>query len=255
MGIDELILEGKSLIQLSNEKELQSEYGRWQGKIRVYMKEAGFSDKEQEEIKVKMYYTENEFSETDTILSIKKSLRNTIQILEEKVMIYEKESSKCTELLFIEKILNHFYMYYRAMFKNPVHRKGTLNQESLNAIHIGNEYDLQRMLYSVLLPAFPSVRQEVYSDNGYGGMRADLFLDVCNLIIEIKCTRTGMSEKKLLEELGADGFHYKADFIYFFVCDKNDIIKNPEAFKKAFERQGEKDGRTVKVFILQSIEL
>ena len=41
-----------------------------------------------------------------------------------------------------------------------------------------------------------------------------------------------------LEELGADGFHYKADFIYFFVCDKNDIIKNPEAFKKAFERQG-----------------
>lgn len=39
------------------------------------------------------------------------------------------------------------------------------------------------MVYSILLPAFPTARQEVYSDNGYVGMRSDIYLDMYNLII------------------------------------------------------------------------
>ena len=108
------------------------------------------------------------------------------------------------------------------------------------------------MLYSLFIPIFPTIRQEVYSDNGYGGMRADLYLDMYNLIIEIKCTRKSMSEKQLIEELGADAFHYCADIIYFFIFDETGIIKNPEAFKAAFIREPQKDGKTVKVFILQT---
>ena len=83
-------------------------------------------------------------------------------------------------------------------------------------------------------------------------MRADLYLDLYNLIIEIKCTRKSMSEKQLIEELGADAFHYCADIIYFLVFDETGIIKNSEAFKKAFEREPKKDGKAVKVFILQT---
>lgn len=74
--------------------------------------------------------------------------------------------------------------------------------------HINNEYDLQRMLYSIILPIFPTIRSEAYNDNGYGGMRADTYLEVYSLIIEIKCSRNNMIEKKIVEELGADGFHY-----------------------------------------------
>ena len=106
----------------------------------------------------------------------------------------------------------------------------------LDSIQIGNEYDLQRMLYAILRPLFPSIRQEVNSDNGYGGMRADLYLDSCNLIIETKCTRDSMSERQLTEELGADSFHYPADNICFFIWDRSKIIKNPEAFKNKFEK-------------------
>lgn len=85
-------------------------------------------------------------------------------------------------------------------------------------------------------------------------MRADICLEAYDLIIETKCTRINMSEKKLAEELGADGFHYNADNVYFFVCDKAGIIKNPEAFKIAFERDLKKDGKTIKTFIMQTIE-
>lgn len=251
MEINTLILEGKRLEEVCDKQNLQEKYRLWCSKVKAYMKEADFDERLTEEIKVKMHYVENEYSEDDTIKSLKRALSDAIQILEERAPFSEEESYKKRNLLLVEKILENFYMYYHAMYKEPVHKGGTLSPDMLNAIEIGNEYDLQRMLYSVLRPIFPTIRQEVYSDNGYGGMRADIYLDLHNLIIETKCTRKSMSEKQLTEELGADGFHYRADNIYFFVCDKAQIIKNPEALKKALERNKKRDGKTVKVFILQ----
>ncbi len=253
MGINDLISEGKELRKISDRQELQNRYKLWCGKVRICMKEIGVSEKEQDIVSVKMHYVDNEYSENDTMIALKKSLEDTIQTLNERMIISEKEMDKQGELL-IERILEHFYKYYQAMYKDPVNKRGTLTLDALNTIQIGNEYDLQRMLYAVLLPVFPTIRQEVYNDNGYGGMRADIYLDLYNLIIETKCTRESMSEKQLIEELGADGFHYRADVIYFFIWDKNRIIKNPEAFKKAFARERKKDGKTVQVFILQTKE-
>lgn len=252
MEIDDIIAEGKELREVFDKRELQSKYNLWCRKVRIYMIKEGFTKQEQEKVNVKMHYIENEYSENDALISLKKSLGDTIEILEENAFIYEDKTYRQADLLLIEKILGNFYMYYRAMYKNPVHKRGTLVFETLDAIRIGNEYDLQRMLYSLLIPIFPTIRQEVYSDNGYGGMRADIYLDLYNLIIEVKCTRKSMSEKQLIEELGADGFHYCADIIYFFVFDETRTIKNPEAFKEAFVREPQKDGKTVKVFILQT---
>lgn len=239
---------------ISEKKELQCKYDLWCSKVRASVKETGFSNKAQEEIKVKMHYMENEYSEIDTLKSLKKSLYSVMQFLEESSIFSEKNINRQIELRLIEKILDNFYMYYRAMYRQPVHKRGTLKAEILHAIQIGNEYDLQRMLYSILLPIFPTLRQEVYSDNGYGGMRADIYLDIYNLVIETKCTRKSMGEKQLLEELGADAFYYQAEIIYFFVCDKTEIIKNPESFRQTFARKQKKDGKTVKMFILQAQE-
>lgn len=254
MEINELILEGKALKNLSDGSELKDKYDAWCSKLRLYMQEDAFSDRDREEIKVKMHYIENEYSEVDASASIKKAIKDTIQVLEEKTSFSRNGTFKQEELLLIERILNNFYMYYQSMYRSPVHKRGTFNQDILAAIRIGNEYDLQRMLYSILLPIFPDIRQEVYSDNGYGGMRADIYLEEFDLIIEVKCTRDSMSEKKLIEELGADGFHYNADNIYFFVYDKAGIIKNPVAFKRAFAREQRTDGKTVKVIMMQTIE-
>lgn len=254
MRIDGLIVEGKALSGLSNKTELKNKYDIWCSKVRMFMKEGDFTEKERDEIKVKMYYTENEYSENDTVMSIRNSLRDTLCFLVERSVVSERELPKEIGLMLIERVLNNFYMYYRAMYKNSTHKKGMLTQEALNSIQIGNEYDLQRMLYSLLLPIFPTIRQEVESDNGYRGMRADIYLEDYNLIIETKCTRDSLNEKRLTEKLGADGFHYKADVIYFFVYDKGMVVKNIEAFKKAFERTQEKDGKSVKMFILQPME-
>lgn len=252
MAIREMILEGKHLLDVDEITELKEKYGTWCRKVAAASEEC-LAEKEQAELKVKMLYTENEYSADSTRKSIKKALGNTLSFLERKSDGQQPEHSK--DIALVERMLEHFYMYYFAMYKSPVHKSGTLAQKDLDAISIGNEYDLQRMLYALLLPAFPTARTEVNSDNGYGGMRADIYLEECDLIIEAKCTRESMSEKKLLEELGADAFHYQAKAVFFFIYDKNGIIKNPEAFKKAFSREEKTDGKRIKAFLLQSMKL
>ena len=207
------------------------------------------------EIQLKMWYTENEFSKDDTRNSIIKAIKDTVVYLDEINTISEAVISEAVGIRLIEQILNNFYLYYRSMFQNPLHKKATMSMDELKKIQIGNEYDLQRMLYALLVPIFPLIRQEAESDNGYGGMRADLYLEEYDLIIETKCTRASMTEKKLLEELGADGFHYKAKTVFFFVYDKKNIIKNPDVFKAAFVREQEKNGKNIKVIVLQPVEL
>lgn len=44
-----------------------------------------------------------------------------------------------------------------------------------------------------------------------------------------------MTEKDLSEQIKADMVHYKQREIYFFIYDKNKIIKNMESFKKTYE--------------------
>ena len=76
MEIDNIIAEGKELQEIFDKEDLQSKYNLWCGKVRVYMKKAGLAEREQEKVNVKMHYVENEYSENDTLLSLKKSLRD-----------------------------------------------------------------------------------------------------------------------------------------------------------------------------------
>ena len=223
--------------------------------MKGFLNQNGFPKGKLNEIQIKMWYTENEFSKDDTRNSIIKAIKDTVVYLDEINTISEAVISEAVGIRLIEQILNNFYLYYRNMFQNPLHKKATMSMDELKKIQIGNEYDLQRMLYALLVPIFPLIRQEAESDNGYGGMRADLYLEEYDLIIETKCTRASMTEKKLLEELGADGFHYKAKTVFFFVYDKKSIIKNPDVFKAAFVREQEKNGKNIKVIVLQPVEL
>ncbi len=136
MEIRDLILEGKSLAGISEKEELQCKYDLWCSKVKASVRKAGFCNKNQEEIKIKMHYTENEYSEIDTLKSLKKSLYSVIQILEEELVFPKKDIDRQAELKLIEKILDNFYMYYRAMYRQPVHKKGTLKTEILNAVQI-----------------------------------------------------------------------------------------------------------------------
>lgn len=236
MDIKDIIREGIAIKNLSVKADIQSAYHVWCRNIRSFLKENSINEQLQNEATVKMHYTDNEYSESDTLHSLKRALTDTLDFLEENFGYLDSVRNNSTELELITKILNNFYLYYQTMYKSPVHKKCSLTQEKLDSVQIGNEYDLQRMLYAILRPLFPSIRQEVNSDNGYGGMRADLYLDSCDLIIETKCTRDSMSERQLTEELGADSFHYPADNICFLYGTEVRSLRIQKHLKKHLKK-------------------
>ena len=167
MDIKDIIQEGRAIRNLSVKADIQSAYHAWCRNVRSFLKENSINEQLQNEAAVKMHYTDNEYSESDTLHSLKRALTDTLDFLEENSGYPGSVRNNSTELELITKILNNFYLYYQTMYKSPVHKKCSLTQEKLDSIQIGNEYDLQRMLYAILRPLFPSIRQEVNSDNGY----------------------------------------------------------------------------------------
>lgn len=162
---------------------------------------------------------------------------------------------KTMAIIVIRRILQNFYKHIKAMYQDEVHGNGTIRKENLDCIQIGNEYDVQRILYSLINPIFPNARLEVVGDTGYNSVRYDITLDEYEIIIEVKCTRPSMTERSLREELGADSFHYKADHLFLFIFDKVGLIKNPEAFAKSFKREKQDFDKELEAIIIQDIIL
>lgn len=88
---------------------------------------------------------------------------------------------------------------------------------------------------------------------GVGAIRSDIKIPSLNTVIEAKCTRKSMALKKLTEEIEADIVHYKADCIYFYIYDKEKIVKDKYVFEKNFNRNF--DGKEVRMIILQPINM
>lgn len=254
MSIEELMGEGRELLCIKEYKAARLAWDIWCEKLNIFIADGQLSAEQAQCLKVKMHFVENEYSQIDNEKALKAAVENIISFLKiackEDNIVVQK-----SEIEMIERVLEKFYLHLHAMYQAPVHGKGTLRQEDLQRIQPGNEYDVQRMLYALLLPMFPELRMEVNGDNGYSGMRADLYLEKYDLIIEVKCTRKSMTEKRLTEELGADAFHYRARKLFIFVYDKESMIENAEAYKAAFKRDYEKDGQTVKMYIIQPVQL
>ncbi len=68
-------------------------------------------------------------------------------------------------------------------------------------------------------------------DSGVGAVRSDIKIPSVNTVIEAKCTRKTMNLKKLTEEIEADIVHYDADYIYFYIYDREKIIKDKYTFE------------------------
>lgn len=125
----------------------------------------------------------------------------------------------------------------------------THNKEDLDKTKIENEHDV----YSLIRPIFPDARLEVVDDAGYASVRYDIVLDEYGMVIEVKCTRENMTERKLREELGSDSFHYEADHLFLFIFDKVKLIKNPDAFEKAFRREKHGFDKELETIIIREI--
>lgn len=203
-------------------------------------------------VRAKAKYYDNKFSNASTIENMIKAKENLIfylkYILNDKYAKPLKDTQNC-----LEGYLKNFYLFLEAFKEVKPDKRATLTTENLDAIQIKNEYDLQHLLYAVLKPLYNDIRKEVTEDSGRGSVRSDIKIPSLNSIVEAKCTRKSMSLKKLTEELEADIVHYKADFIYFYIYDKEKLIKDKQNFEAYFSK--EFDGKKVIAIILQPVTM
>lgn len=90
--------------------------------------------------------------------------------------------------------------------------RGSAARSTERKWHIDNEYHVQSLLYVVLKPILPALKEEEYlPSTGNYQPRADLCLLPLSLVIEVKYWRKGIKGNKMIEEIAADVTLYLKD--------------------------------------------
>ena len=197
--------------------------------IRNFLKTLDASPQCLMELEQRAYYLVNEYSDKETMANLDTARKRVIDYLKQLMT-----GSPADDRLL--SVLNNYYLFLESLLERSPHRRGSIQKEQLSGLKIQNEYDVQHLLYAYLKPLYPLARAEASEDTGYGTVRADILLD-SEHVIEVKCTRSSMPQKKLIEELEADMVHYHAEHIYFFLYDKEKIIENPGLFRNIYENK------------------
>ena len=197
--------------------------------LRTFLKTLDSSPQCLMELEQRAYYVVNEYSDKETMRNLDAARNRVIAYLEQIMTASPADDRLLT-------ILDNYYLFLEALLERPPHRRGGIQKEHLSGLKIQNEYDVQHLLYAYLKPLYPLARAEASEDTGYGTVRADILLD-SEHVIEVKCTRSSMPQKKLIEELEADMVHYHAEHIYFFLYDREKIIENPGLFRNIYENK------------------
>ena len=217
-----------SMQQLVN-SDTESEFENAVFNLKSSLKDIGVDSECLIGVEKRAYYFPNNYSEKDTKERIEQAKKKILEYINE-MMDTSLEDKR------ILSILENFYLFIEGLIERSPHKRAGIQKEQLEALKIKNEYDVQHLLFSYIRPLYPLARAEVSKDTGYNTVRVDITLDAKN-VIEVKCTRKDMYQKKLIEEIEADMVHYSAETIYFFIYDKEKIIENPLNFKNVYEKK------------------
>lgn len=118
---------------------------------------------------------------------------------------------------------------------------------------VEDEYDLQDLFRALLCLEFDDVRAEDPTSKLAGASsRIDFALPGEDVLVEVKMTRAGLTDKEVGEELLVDLVRYRthpsARAVVCFIYDPKHHVRNPDGLKADLEKQSD-SGFTVKAFI------
>lgn len=149
------------------------------------------------------------------------------RILRQLEIKYSIEEVAINKTEFIIKIINSFHTVVRQI-QNRYNKRETLQ--------INDEYDVQDLLHALLRIEFDDVRPEEYTPSYAGSStRVDFLLKDEKVVIEVKKTRKGLSDKEVGDQLILDSQHYKVHpdckHLICFVYDPENRIQNPRGLE------------------------
>lgn len=120
-----------------------------------------------------------------------------------------------------------FFRFHR------VARQLRQRHDNRNTIDIEDEYDVQDLLHALLKLYFDDVRPEEWTPSYAGkSARMDFLLKNENVVIEIKKTRNGLTDKEIGDQLIVDVERYQShpncNKLICFIYDPEGRIGNPD---------------------------
>lgn len=126
------------------------------------------------------------------------------------------------------------------------------NKERLFTIH--DEYDLQDLLYAMMKPLIPDLKDEVPIEGVASDGRLDLASQDLKLIVELKRTRSAEHGKTVLAECRDRLVKYAAwpflEKMVFFIFDPDNHIDDPDIVEAQLRGPQTIRGRTFTVFTI-----
>ncbi len=115
---------------------------------------------------------------------------------------------------------------------------------SRNTLDVQDEYDVQDLLHCLLKIHFNDIRKEEWAPSYAGGSsRMDFLLKEEKLVIEVKMTRSGLTDKDLGKQLIEDKAKYKAHpdckRLICFTYDPEGRITNPKGIQNDLNQEDE----------------
>lgn len=164
------------------------------------------------------------------IASIETFHKNTKRLLRQLELKFSEETSEeetTLESPFLYQLIEQFHVVANQL-RNRYSKRET--------IRINDEYDVQDLLHGLLKIQFQDVRTEEYTPSYAGSSaRVDFLLKKEKIVIEVKKTREGLTDKKIGDQLILDTQHYKAHpdckHLICFVYDPEGRIQNPRGLE------------------------
>lgn len=125
------------------------------------------------------------------------------------------------------KIVDGFERFCRALARRP---------RSREALVIADEYDVQYLFNALLRASFEDVRpEEPTPSQGGGSARMDFLVKSERLVIELKMTREGLTDREVTDQLLIDIGRYQSHpscaTLFCFVYDPGFLLRNPRAIE------------------------
>lgn len=153
---------------------------------------------------------------------VDKSARLLVRVSSAMESLSSKKVSSDPNFL-IERLCNRFH---------SVARRLCSRREERPTLKVEDEYDVQDLFYALLCLFFDDIRSEECTPSYAGGSsRMDFLLKREQLVIEVKKTRKGLSNRELGEQLIVDieryAKHQDCKKLVCFVYDPEERISNP----------------------------
>lgn len=179
----------------------------------------------------------NRFSKQATKESFECSRSNLLAYLKKRNKQADRLSQR-EAVKIIKLMLENFSDYCRCLYKDKIHENcSDPLKTGLSYLSMENEYDIQRLMYPLLRSVFADARMEETEDSGHHTIRKDIVIDSYDIVIELKCSGKSMTERRISEEIASDMVHYGNRFLFFYIFDKENVIKNAVDFQNTYERK------------------